>query len=159
MRGQKLLCLYRTKHRSENNTGGFKNVLCSPVSGLLSGLEGPWPHLDTCSLPGLCWALHMNCCVLKAGPPLTHSSWHPPHGLQEESMAEVCSPSQGDVNDPIKTVLDFFVKTNRTAVLVKVSVTIHTCSFGFSFYQQHGKWQCFKWSSQRKQFRQSKTPQ
>lgn len=131
MRGQKLLCLYGTKHRSENNRGVFKNVLCSPASGLLSGT---WPDPDPRSLPGVCRARHANRCVRRAGPP-TRSSPHPAHGLRERSRAEACSPSQGDVNDRVKTVLRFFVcvKIGRTAILVKISATVHTCSFGFSF--------------------------
>lgn len=131
MRAQKLLCLYGTKHRSENNRGGFKNVLHSPVSGPLSGT---WPDPDPCSLPGVCWVRHVNRCVPRAGPP-TRSSPHPAHGLREGSRAEAHSPSQGDVNDRVKTVLDVFVsvKIGRTAVLVKILATMHTHSFGSSF--------------------------
>lgn len=140
-----------------NNTGDFKKVLCSPASGLLWGLEGPWRDLDACSLPGLCWPWRTNCCILMAGGP-----WHTPafhRTACKESWAEAGSPSQGDVDDPIKTVLKFFVKMDRTAVLVKISATAHTCSFGFSFYRQHRKWQWFKnQNSPRKQFRQSRTP-
>lgn len=76
----------------------------------------------------------MNRCVRRAGPP-TRSSPRPAHGLRKGSRAEARSPSQGDVNDRVKTVLDFFVcvKIGRTAVLVKILATMHTRSFGFSF--------------------------
>lgn len=37
----------------------------------------------------------------------THSSWLPPHSLQEESMAEASFPRQGDVNDPGKIAVNF----------------------------------------------------
>lgn len=79
---------------SENSTGGFKNVLCSPASGLLSGLEGPWHDVDAYSLPGLCSPLCVTRCVLKAGAP----SDTPPdfHRMAcKESRAETGSPKPG----------------------------------------------------------------
>lgn len=45
----------------------------------------------------------------KGRTPLTHCSWPPLHSLQVESRAEARSPSQRDVNDPVKTVLDIFL--------------------------------------------------
>lgn len=142
MRGQELLCLCGTKaHVGEQRRWLQKHFVFSclwtavGVGGTLtwSGcLQPAWIMLTIAYEP----------LRPEGRTPLTRCSWLPQHGSPAESRADARSPSQGDVNDPVKTVLDFFVKIDRIAVLVEISATIHTCSF--SFYWQHGKWRCFK---------------